>query len=361
MKSKATSLIACLILFTMPACYQEPKTGIESDNDENIRLLEEEPVSVTAVRLRSGTIERKVEVFGHLLYQKKKSLSVSGGGVLIQSYMRQGQWVKEGELLAEMDAETLLQEMEAARLRLELTSLKKNELLILFGGEADSDDSVDSLTLRGINLQSGYLQALLDFQRHEHNLKRTMLRAPFDGVIANVAAHPGRFYGHGQPMAEIISTSEAQVKFKMLYGTARHLQKGFSISAKPVVPDAAVLIGQISEINPEADEQGMIEIRASLQTPMPVFLPEGLAFIVEIKEEKPAQFVVPRSALVMRSGQQVIITVDTLRNRSVWHTVEILDENEDELSVSGNLRQNDWVLTGGHVFLNPDSKVVLAN
>lgn len=65
--------------------------------------------------------------------------------------------------------------------------------------------------------------------------------------------------------------------------------------------------GSISEINPLVDENGMVRVKAQVNGGDKFF--DGMNVRISVKRSVPNRIVVPKTAIVLRSGKQVMFTV----------------------------------------------------
>ena len=65
--------------------------------------------------------------------------------------------------------------------------------------------------------------------------------------------------------------------------------------------------GRISEITPLVDKDGMVQVKAAVNDKGQLF--EGMNVRVSIHRSLGKQLVVPKSAVVLRSGKQVVFTL----------------------------------------------------
>jgi membrane fusion protein (multidrug efflux system) len=119
--------------------------------------------------------------------------------------------------------------------------------------------------------------------------------------------------------------------------------------------------GKITEINPMVDENGQIQLKATLMQSNQLM--DGMNVQVLVENEVPAQLVVPKSAVVQRDNQEVVFKV--VASKAYWTYVQTLLENSDSYSViahpdkGATLETGDTVIISGNLNLAHESEVVI--
>lgn len=320
-----------------------------------------EPERVNTIRVRSGFMVQTYQVFGHLEHGQQAELAFSANGKLKDLFAENGMQVRKGQVLASLDPTYLQYDLNLAALELEAADLRKKEMLILYGGEACCENSVDSITRQVIALKSGYARAVLEFNYRQQLWESRELLAPFEGIVANIAVQPGQTLASGQVIGDLLKQETLLVRFLVLFSKTTLIRKGTPVLITTGIPGLDTLNASVLGINPQVNQHGLVEVTAQLTTALGISVPERLAVVVWLQEKVPAQLIVPKRAILTRAGQQMLFTVDLDRKRAKLHAIEVLDENETEVSISGKLSTDDLVIVSGHTFLTHDAPIVWTN
>jgi RND family efflux transporter MFP subunit len=122
-------------------------------------------------------------------------------GVVDKVFVREGQRVQRGEVLAEMEAWNLHSTLAEAQAKYETSLLRMNRALAANdGSEAGAH-----------RIQADFWKAEVD--RAEQSLEKAQLRSPIDGTVATprVEGFAGRKLEQGDSFAEIVDTSQTTV------------------------------------------------------------------------------------------------------------------------------------------------------
>jgi RND family efflux transporter MFP subunit len=209
-------------------------------------------------------------------------------------------------------------------------------------------------------IRSGFNTAQINYNAARHELERATLTAPISGVVANLFTNPLSLSRAGEVFLNIIDTQNLEVSFTVLEGELGYIEVGNNVRITPfAIPDLSVE-GRISEINPWIDQNGMVQVKASVaHHPR---LVKGMNVRVSAFRSAGEQWVVPKSAVVLRTGRQVVFTADidpiAERSRSIWHYVETGLENATQFTItSSTLREGDQIIVSGNINLAHESPI----
>ena len=115
--------------------------------------------------------------------------------------------------------------------------------------------------------------------------------------------------------------------------------------------------GTVSEINPFVDENGLVSVRAKVNGGVKLF--DGMNVRVSVKRSVPNQYVVPKTAVVLRTGKQVIFTLKD--GKAMWNYVTTGLENMTEYTLSrwegDGIKDGAQVIVTGNVNLAHEAPV----
>ena len=155
--------------------------------------------------------------------------------------------------------------------------------------------------------KSGYEQSKAQYESAQYDMEQATLTAPFDGVIANLFEKRYNMPKTSEPFCRVINTGNMEVDFTVLENELPLLKVGDKVEITPYASAAGVRQGSISEINPLVDENGMVRVKARVNGSNKLF--DGMNVRVSVKRSVGEQLVIPKTAVVLRSGKQVVFTL----------------------------------------------------
>ncbi|MBQ4525647.1 MAG: HlyD family efflux transporter periplasmic adaptor subunit [Bacteroidaceae bacterium] len=374
-------------IFFLSSCHSSP-----SPTDE-VQAGALDSASVTATQHKQEPIETTV-LQGKTFYQElagtgkvtaSRSAEVRFKTVerIAHVWVRNGQRVQAGQKLAELDKFRLERSLAQAKDNLEQSRLNLQDILIGRGFSLEEIDSGLSLTLpkregaepsspplgesEGASdfhlaaIKSGYNKALIAYELAAKELEQATLTAPFSGVVANLTAKVENLSSTGEPFCLVIDDAHPEVAFTVLEIELPMVRPGYSVSVIPFAerdPQARVW-GEVTEVNPYVESNGMVKVKARVSNNGRLI--EGMNVKVTMRQPMGERLVIPKSAVVMRSGKPVVFTLT--RGKAQWNYVEVLAENSDSCTVAPRTKEyeglsaGDTVIVKGNLNLAHDSEI----
>jgi RND family efflux transporter MFP subunit len=167
-------------------------------------------------------------------------------GVVGKVYVHEGQAVKQGQVLAEMDAWDYRSALAEAQARYQSAILQMNRSL------AASDGSEAGIQ----RTQADYWKTAVD--RAGELLDRAQLRSPIDGVVAtpHVENAAGRHLQYGESFAEVVDASSAMADVAVEDADASLLRPGAKAAVKLNSYATRTFHGTVVIVSPKSEQQG---------------------------------------------------------------------------------------------------------
>ncbi len=307
-----------------------------------------------------STVELKRSIFYHELVSNGKVYAKSIAnvpfrveGTIEKIHVKNGDLIMKGQLLAELEDFNYRIQYEKAKQQLEKAMIEFKDDLITFHGTTDTCDLSEEMK-RMSKIRSGMMDAETGLREAEYNLRHTRIYAPIDGAVANLEAkewNPSGIYTDG--LCKIIDNTVIEVEFPVLESEYGFIDEGMPVNIIPFISDGNEYTGHITKINPMVDENGMVKIRAELMNGGRLL--EGMNVKILIRKPVENRLVIPKEALVIRQGRDVVfVREDSL---AIWKYVTTEFENSDSFSVSEGLEEGDLVIYKGNVNLAHETVV----
>ena len=348
-------MLGCLVLVMLVAC-----TGTKTDNTEKegvTTVLPSQMNEVTVMTLAKRNFNHELVSNGKIMAKEYADLYFRTSEVVAKVWVKNGTFVRKGQKLAELDLFKLNNNLTQSKNTLVQAELEMKDVLIGQGYAPDNMDAVPADVLELAKIKSGYAQAKVQYESALYELEQATLTAPFDGVVANLFDKPYNLPKSGEPFCRVIRTSAMEVDFTVLESELPLIKVGDQVEVMPYASAAGVRTGSISEINPLVDANGMVRVRAQVNGGDKLF--DGMNVRISVKRQLGEQMVVPKTAIVLRGGKQVLFTVkDSI---ALWNYVTTGLENMTECTLvdweSCGLEEGMIIVTTGNVNLAHESPV----
>ncbi len=189
------------------------------------------------------------------------------------------------------------------------------------------------------------------------------LYAPFSGKVIMKDILPGAYLSNGTPVGTLYDDSKIIVDFEVLESEISHIKLSQSIAIIPFAYSNDTVYGKVTAILPSVDANGLIKVKGEIKNPG--YLIDGMNAKVIIKSSTNESLVVPRSAIVLRQGYEVLFRV--INGKAYWTYVNIVSENSSSFAVVPNkekqadLNEGDTIIISNNLNLAHDTEVILVN
>lgn len=329
-----------------------------ADKEEGVAtVLPQENNTVTVMTLERKNFDHELVSNGKVEARQQADLSFRvTSEPVAHVYVKNGDRVRRGQKLAELDLFTLKNKLEQAENSLRQAELEMQDVLIGQGYSIERMADIPEEVKKLVEVKSGYGQSRSNYELARYELEQAVLTAPFDGVVANLTGKAFNRPDASEPFCRIIGTEGMEVSFTVLESELPLIGRGDRVDITPYASGMAAVTGSVSEINPLVDENGMVKVKAVCRDGSRLY--DGMNVRVSVKRSVQGQLVIPKTAVVMRSGKQVVFTLKD--GKAMWNYVQTGLENLTEYTVTGDgMEEGAQVIVTGNVNLAHEAPVTV--
>lgn len=320
------------------------------------------PTAVTTVIAHKETWPSTLTVIGTAAAIQGVTVSADLPGTVAKIHFESGQWVKEGDVLVELDTRqerAQLANMEAQR-DLAKINYGRTEQLVKEGIIARSEYDNVTAQQKATEAQVGDIKAAI---------ARKTIRAPFSGVLGIRQVNLGQYLAAGQAIVSLQSLNPIYVNFGVPQQETLQVAVGGTIRVTSDDLHGVQFTGRINAIDSVVNEQTRnIQVQATLANPGGKLRP-GMFLTVDLPLGAPRQVVpLPASAINYAPyGDSVYIVTDMTDQKG--HTyrgvrqqvVKIEGTRGDQVAVTSGLKAGDEVVSSGVFRLRNGAPVQVNN
>lgn len=364
MKTRCLLYSFCLASALITAC-SDSKKNVTNEEEGTSTVLPETQNDVTVMTLTSHPFNHELVSNGKVNAKASADLHFVANEVIAHVYVKNGDRVHKGQKIAELDLERLKNRLAQAKNALERARLDLRDVLIGQGYATDDFSKIPKETMSLATVKSGYEQSKLLYEQAKLDMSQAILVAPFNGIVANLFTKAHNMANSSNIFCTIIDTQGMEAEFSVLESELSLVKPGDQVVIRPYADASSTYQGRVSEINPLVDTNGMVKVKARVDGKGRLF--SGMNIRVGIHRSMGKQLVIPKSAVVLRSGKQVVFTLQN--GKAKWNYVQTGFENADSCVVLSReesqgvdgLAIGDQVITSGNVNLAHESPVVVTN
>ena len=340
------------------ACNGKEKQKKEDEQYARIEQQDEKTI-VKAQVAREDRFNLELVSNGKAEANRKATLNFDVADVVKKVNVKNGDRIRKGDIIAEVDDEKAKQTLEDALLSLTKAVLDL-KLSIINEGFKTLDDTIKLTALRkeAMYLQCGYTSSLKAFEKAEKEYTLIKTRAPFDGIIADLEAKPYNQTSVYKSLCTLIDDSKMEVVFNVLETEIGNLHSGMEVEITPYANHKYTLTGKITEVNPRIDENGMVKVKAVTDNQQRILV-DGMNVSILIKRQIDHKIIIPKSAVLPRQGKKVVFVYQ--KGKAMWRYVTTGYENSTEVSVEEGISPGDTVIYDNNLGLSHMNTVVIEN
>ena len=347
--------IYCLLCLFLLSCSSK-KDKTDEGNVQTV--LPDEVTEVRAMRLELTDFYHELIANGVVSARNKADLRFQTSENIAEIYVKNGDRVTEGQKIAMLDQFKLQNALSQAKDNLERAKLDLQDVLIGQGYSLSDTAKVPVAVMQLAKVKSNYDNSANQYALAAYNLKNSTLYAPFDGIVANLFSKVYNLPDGSHPFCTIIDNLHPETDFKALESELPYLQVGDKVRVSPFSADNYTCDGQITEINPSIDANGMVMVKASINNPKNK-LYDGMNVKIRLQRSLGRQLVIPKEALVLRTNRKVVFTLKN--ERAQWVYVQTGLENSNSYIVTEGLNAGDSVIYEGNINLADQTPVRIVN
>ena len=314
-----------------------------------------EPTPVRAQVATSGPAAPAISTHGSVASKDEMRLSFKVGGVIKKIHVEEGQAVRAGQQLAEIELTEIDAQVQQA------SALEQKAQRDLARGERLYADEVISLEqLQDLRTQAALQRAQL--QSTQFNRGYSVISAPYDGVVLRKLSQEREQVPAGQPVLVVSGQNRGYVVRAALSDReVVQLQLGDPAEIRmDAYPDRAIA-GAVSEIAHAADaKSGLFPVEVRIDAAQ-IALASGLVAKVRVypaTARASTLTYVPVSAIVEGDGNRASVYVidgDRARRRDV----RVAFIESAGVALAEGLRPGEKVVTDGALYLQDNERIAV--
>ncbi|WP_395375218.1 efflux RND transporter periplasmic adaptor subunit [Marinicella sp. W31] len=310
------------------------------------------PTPVIVSTIAETSFVDEVEALGTLRANESVDLTSTVTELVTQVNFEDGQRVKKGDLLIQMNASEELAELAEENSRLAEAKRQVNRLNSLAATNAATESALDAQRSE-VETAKARIQAI------QSRVAQRTIVAPFDGVVGLRNISIGALAQPGTRITTIDDDTIMKLDFAVPARFLSVLQPGVTIEARARSYPDKVFSGNITSIDSRIDPvTRSIQVRAIIDNPDRLLKP-GLLMRVTLQTNPRQTLVVPEEALTAVGDKSFVYVV---KQDQQTHTVEqrsikIGARRAGEAEVLSGLSASEQVVVHGTVRIRPGAAV----
>lgn len=341
MKYNAILLMAALIVLLSSCGGGEKNQATQNPVAHNVFAVYPEAAGIESAVTLPATVEE-----GRII-----SVGFKTGGQIEKIYVKEGDRIKAGQVIAVLDSEDYALGVSSLRERYDNLKAETERFTKLHASGNMSDNDYEKA-------MSGLRQLGIQLKIEENRLSYCRLTSPASGVVTKVNFENSEMVDAGTPVIELMDNNnqEAVVDLPVRYYAARNDFVDF-IGESALTPDKTVSLKMLS-LTPRADNTQLYRLRLAL--PDNSGFTPGMNIKVRIlsRSDNEQGVIVPLTSVFENNGHRYVWVVNP--SDSIIKATEIATEGTGEngvVNVVSGLTAKDMIVRTGVRHLVDGEKV----
>jgi membrane fusion protein (multidrug efflux system) len=298
-----------------------------------------QPLPVNVIQLKKETLSNQLQVSGTILPNESVDLKPEISGLVTRINFKEGQYVTKGTPLVYLNDDELQAQFQRLQYTQKLFQTQENRQKQLLAREAISQEEYDIVL-------NQYNTALSDIKLVEAQLQKTVVRAPFNGILGLRMISEGSVINSSNVIVSIVNIDPIKIEFSIPERYSAQVSVGSPIFFSSESSSEEVQ-GRVYAFEPQIDPATRtLKLRAESPNKSGKYLPGmfvKIRFVLEVKEDAlmvPAEAVIPEL-----SGYKVFVV--GADGKAEQRIIEIGTRTDTHVQILSGLSEGDQVLTTG--------------
>ena len=352
-----TVLLTLLLTTLVSGCGNPDKAADSKANEKK----GPKPTLVTVTQVKDTAIEITESAVGSIEGLIDPTIAAEVAARVVKVHVSPGQRVKQGDLLATLDAtDYALQRKEALAEVARIEALLENQTKVVTRSQAlvnknfISQNAVDTDIAQQNVLKEQLAGAKARVDTINHSSSKTVIYAPTDGVIEKKLVDTGEFVKVGDPLLQIISNKRLRAHIPFPERISAQLRPGMKVrlstptstktietvirELKPLIIESNRSIDVLADITDESDWQPGASVTGTV--------------VVGVQS---SALMVPEQSVVLRPAGEVVYLVKD--NKAHQVVVKTGQHQKGQVEIIDGLHASDTIVMDGAGFLTDQALI----
>lgn len=307
------------------------------------------PVKAEAVKV--GDVTNEVTAVGSLLADESVVIRPEIDGRLVALHFQEGQAVGKGAKLVTLDSSEVEAQLAAAAAQMRTDEQRLKRTKDLLDQNYISQDAYDVA-------ENNFERSVAVKEEIEAKLAKTVIRAPFSGIVGLRMVSPGAYLEKGNDIARLENIASIKLDFRVPEVYAAQVRVGQSVAIRLDAFPTETFSGRIYAMEPMVDERTRTVLLRARVTNQGLKLKPGMFVRVALAlETRPNAILVPEPAIWPQGQDSYVYRV--VDDKAVLTKIEIGQRRPGEVEVISGLSAGDVVITEGQIKMRDGAPVTV--
>ncbi|MCW1146722.1 efflux RND transporter periplasmic adaptor subunit [Flavobacterium lacisediminis] len=298
---------------------------------------------VTTAIVNDTIFTHYIDIQGNVDTKQNLIIYPEYSGVLSQVYVKSGQKVNKGQILARIDDGGLSNQL--AQMETQATLAKTT-----FERQKNLWDKKIGSEIQYLQAKTNYEAQMKAVAQMRAQLGKTIVKAPFSGVIDEVITEKGQVVGPGQQLMRIVNLSDMYVSANVPESFIGKIKNGAIVDVE-VKSTGKIYKGKVRQIGNYINPNNRnFSIEVAVPNSDNLLRPNQVA-VLKIEDYKKANAILVPESIVTENavGEKIIYTVDTSGKepKAIKKTIVVGLTSGANIEVKSGLNKGEQIIIEG--------------
>lgn len=309
------------------------------------------PVNVEVADVTHMNMPQHVFSVGSLVALQSVTISSEVDGRVKRIFFEDGQFVKKGSAVLQLDSDQAKADLVSAKTELTLSKATYQRYLSLFKEGGVSRQDLDQKRSDMESKSAAVKSAIATLQ------KKTLV-APFSGRLGAFAVTEGNYIKAGDQLVKLVNKRVLKVVYTLPENNVPNLVIGQPAQVTVGSFPGRVFDGAVSFIAPSVDvDTRTVSVQATIPNPDEKLSPGMFVHVSQIVSEAKNALVIPEEAII--AGLQGDTVYKVVDGKAIAVKIVVGPRRNGFAQIKSGLQQNDQVVIAGQQKLHDGSAVAI--
>jgi membrane fusion protein (multidrug efflux system) len=306
---------------------------------------------VKALPVRVGTVTNEVSAVGSLLAEESVLIRPELDGRLLELHFQEGQAVARGAKLVTLDASEVQAQLAAANAQVRTDQQRLERTKELLDQKFISQDAHDIA-------KNNYERSVAVKDEIQARLDKTVIRAPFPGIVGLRLVSPGAYVKKGDDIVRLDNIASIKLDFRVPEVYVSQIKVGQQVAIRLDAFPSETFSGRIYALEPVVDERTRtILLRARVNNQGFKLKPGMFVRVALTLDTRENAILVPEPAIWPQGQDSFVYRV--IDSKAALTKVKIGQRRPGEVEVLAGLSPGDTVITEGQIKMKDGAPVTV--
>lgn len=319
------------------------KSNKETATDRIYHYDKEAAVQVKVQIAEKQKVVKESDFTGVFQANRESKISAETQGKINQIYVDAGDFVRKGQVLVQLDNSLLKLQLQTVNIQIEGLEADVKRYTVLTKSDAIQGVQLEKATL-------GLRTAVIKKETLQEQINKSIVKAPFDGIITMKFTEVGAFAAPGVPLVEITDLSILKFTINISENDLKHFEIGKKYKVSADSYSEHKLLGAATLIGSKADRGGSYPVQFTVENLSDTQIKAGMFGKVFLADELADYgFLIPSAAIIGTTNQPQIYLLK--KGKAQLTNIKSSQKIKNKTLVINGLQVGDTVIVNGLINL----------